>query len=53
VLLSHDAGGGFAITGVALLRLTANTTFQYPASTAAELSRLLHEAGDVELPTLG
>jgi tetratricopeptide (TPR) repeat protein len=53
VLLSHDAGGGFVITGVALLRLTANTTFQYPASTAAELSRLLHEAGDVELPTMG
>ena len=52
VLLSHDVATGFFITGVALLRLASGVPFQYPARSAAELSRLLRDAGDVDLPTL-
>jgi hypothetical protein len=52
VLLSHDVANGFFISGVALLRVPSGGAFQYPASTATELSRRLREAGDVDVPTV-
>lgn len=48
VLLSHQAKRGFAITGVALLITDADTHFTYPSRIAAELSRSVASAGDVE-----
>jgi hypothetical protein len=47
VLLSHPVAGGFAITGVAIAVLKPGRRFAFPGPTAIQLSRILHEAGDV------
>jgi hypothetical protein len=47
VLLSHPVQGGFAITGVAIAVLLPGVRFAFPGPTATQLSRILHESGDV------
>lgn len=50
--LSHQTALGFAVTGVAILRVPAQGNFEKPAALAASLSRALTEAGDV-IPVYG
>jgi hypothetical protein len=47
VVLSHRTSDGYAITGVAALIVDAEQQFTQPGPLAAQLSRLLLEAGDV------
>ena len=47
VLLSHPVAGGFAITGVAIAVLKPGRRFTFPGPLAIQLSRILHESGDV------
>jgi hypothetical protein len=47
VLLGHPVPGGFAITGVAIAVLMPGRRFAFPGPTAIQLSRILHESGDV------
>ena len=46
VLLTHQAPAGTALTGLALLLISAETAFTYPSRLAAELSRTVSDAGD-------
>jgi Protein kinase domain/AAA ATPase domain len=47
VLLSHYVGDQCIITGLAVLVVESRGVFTYPAEAAAQLSRVLYEAGDV------
>jgi hypothetical protein len=49
VLLSHNPGGGMAVTGLALLVLGNAAEFRYPAEIAAAISRFYAEAGDTSM----
>jgi hypothetical protein len=46
VLLAHQVSGAFAITGVVAVVVKPGKRFVYPGPLAAELSRLLLDAGD-------
>jgi hypothetical protein len=52
ILLQHQLQEGFAISGAAALLIEQGATFQHPGALAAQLSRLLLDAGDVT-PVLG
>ncbi|HKU40992.1 MAG TPA: protein kinase [Polyangiales bacterium] len=47
VLLSHYQGQDCVITGLAVFVLAPDKPFVYPGEVAAQISRMLHEAGDV------
>ena len=47
VMLSHQTPQGFAITGLAVLRMPDRAKFESPTTLAASLSRALLDAGDV------
>jgi hypothetical protein len=47
VLLSHPVSGGHAIIGVAIAVLEPGRGFAFPGPLAIQLSRILHESGDV------
>jgi hypothetical protein len=49
VLLSHNPGGGTAVTGLAVLVLGNATDFRYPAEIAAAISRFYADAGDTSM----
>ncbi|HKP62935.1 MAG TPA: protein kinase [Polyangiales bacterium] len=52
VLLSHYTGDGYAITGLAVFAAVPGQPFMYPGDTAAQLSRLWVEIGDVTAVTV-
>jgi hypothetical protein len=45
--LGHDSKTGFAITGIAVLRVSEGATFRTPDELLNALSRALFDAGDV------
>jgi hypothetical protein len=47
LLLGHNTGRGFAITGVAVLRLNPEKMFEYPASLVVTLSHYLFDSENV------
>jgi hypothetical protein len=47
VLLSHKVQSGHAITGVAVAVVAPGRRFAYPGQTASQLSKILHDSGDV------
>jgi hypothetical protein len=49
VLLSHNPGGGVAVTGLAVLVLGKAAEFRYPAEIAAAISRFYADAGDTSM----
>ena len=49
VLLLHQVEGRLGVSGVAVLKITTTSRFSYPATLAAELSRLCHEKGDLSV----
>jgi len=49
VLLSHNPGGGVAITGLAVLAIDQPSGFRYPVEIAAAISRFYAEAGDTSM----
>jgi hypothetical protein len=52
VLLSHYTGEAYSITGLAVFAVVPGQAFKYPGDTAAELSRLWVETGDVTAVTV-
>ena len=51
VVLTHTWERGAQVTGVAMLGVPEDGTFEYPASLALILSQRLHQAGDASTPT--
>ena len=49
VLLSHNPGGGMAVTGLAVLALGKPGEFRYPAEIAAAISRFYADSGDTSM----
>ena len=47
IMLSHSADEGYAIVGVAVLRVDAKNTFVPPLELASDLSRFVYDQGDV------